>query len=127
VVYCPDFMTNLICFANLRERNIFWDTERNQLYWLCDQVCTTLCAIQQILGQQVINHRPIERRYEAFAVNRLPRRRITSRDPVWFSIQYYLIDTIPCMVWYGLKVWTIPINTWSVHWTRGRAAQAPDE
>ena len=29
-VYCPDFMTNLICFASLRERNIFWDTERIQ-------------------------------------------------------------------------------------------------
>jgi hypothetical protein len=33
-----------------------------------------------------------------------------------FSIRYYLIDTIPCS--YGMvcmKVWTIRINTWSVH------------
>jgi hypothetical protein len=29
--YSPDFMTNLVSFANLKERGIFRDTEKNEL------------------------------------------------------------------------------------------------
>ena len=77
--YCPDFMTNLVSFTNLKKRGIFWDTERNLLYRVGDR--SIVCSLQEIAGQQVINHRPIERQFEAFAVNRVPRRRVTSRDP----------------------------------------------
>jgi transposase InsO family protein len=76
--YCPDFMTNLVSFANLKKRGIFWDTERNQLYRSTNK--SVICTLTEIGGQQVINYRPIERRFEAFATNRLPRSK-TSRDP----------------------------------------------
>ena len=77
--YCPDFMTNLVCFAKLKKRGIFWDTEKNQLFRASDR--SVVCSLREIAGQQVINYRPIERQFEAFAVNRVPRRKVTSRDP----------------------------------------------
>jgi transposase InsO family protein len=77
--YCPDFMTNLVSFSNLKKRGIFWDTERNQLYRPINQ--SIVCSLEEVAGQQVIDHRPIERQFQAFAVNRIPRRRITSKDP----------------------------------------------
>jgi transposase InsO family protein len=79
--YCPDFITSLVSFVNLKKRNIFWDTEENQLYRTRASDRSVICTLQEIGGQQVINYRPIERHREAFAVNRVPRRRITSRDP----------------------------------------------
>jgi transposase InsO family protein len=77
--YCPDFMTNLVSFAKLKQRGIFWDTERNNLYRASDK--SIICSLQEIGDQQVINYRPIERHLEAFATNQIPKRRITSRDP----------------------------------------------
>jgi hypothetical protein len=77
--YCPDFMTNLVSFLKLKQRGIFWNTEKNYLYRANDK--SIICSLQEIAGQQVINYRPIERYPEAFAANRIPKRRITSRDP----------------------------------------------
>jgi Reverse transcriptase (RNA-dependent DNA polymerase)/GAG-pre-integrase domain len=77
--YCPDFMTNLVSFSNLKKRGIFWDTEQNRLYRAIDQ--SIICSLKEVAGQQVINYKPIERQYQAFAVNRIPRRRTTTKDP----------------------------------------------
>ena len=78
--HCLDFMANLVSFGNLREREIFWDTEKNQLYKL--PTCSAICSLQQIESQQVIDLRLISRKSEAFAASRIPRRiRITNRNP----------------------------------------------
>ena len=79
--YCPDFMTNLASLTKLIKRGIHWDTENSRLYRSIDQ--SIACQLRSIDGQHVLNHNPVERCYEAYAVNRLPRpkRRITSRDP----------------------------------------------
>jgi Reverse transcriptase (RNA-dependent DNA polymerase)/GAG-pre-integrase domain len=80
VAYCPDFMTSLVSFTKLKERGIYWDTENNQLYRIADR--SIICTLQEIDGQQVINFRPVARQFEAFAANRIPRRRkVTTRDP----------------------------------------------
>jgi hypothetical protein len=80
VAYCPDFMTSLVSFTKLKERGIYWDTENNQLYRIADR--SIICMLQEIDGQQVINFRPVARQFEAFAANRIPRRRkVTTRDP----------------------------------------------
>ena len=79
--YCPDFMTNLVSLTKLIKRGIHWDTENSRLYRSIDR--SIVCQLRLIDGQHVLNHKPVERCYEAYAVNRLPRpkRRITSRDP----------------------------------------------
>jgi transposase InsO family protein len=79
--YCPDFMTNLVSLTKLIKRGIHWDTENRRLYRSIDR--SIVCQLRLIDGQHVLNHKPVERCYEAYAVNRLPRpkRRITNRDP----------------------------------------------
>jgi len=72
-------VTVLVCFAKLKKRGIFWDTEKNRLFRASDR--SVVCSLREIAGQQVINYRPIERQFETFAVNRVPRRKVTSRDP----------------------------------------------
>ena len=83
VAYCPDFMTNLVSLTKLMECGIHWNTERNVLYRADSR--RVICKLQQIDDQQVINHVPLDRHYEAFAANQVRqisrKRKLTTRDP----------------------------------------------
>lgn len=50
-------MTNLVSFTKLKQKGIFWNTEKNYLYGAIDQ--SIICSLQEIAGQQVINNRLI--------------------------------------------------------------------
>ena len=80
VAFCTDFNTNLVSFQMLRQRGFHWNTRTNCIVREDDSV---LCQMQEVNGQQVIEHRtPDSIPYGvAFAVNHLVRRRATSRDP----------------------------------------------
>lgn len=83
VAFCTDFATNLVSFRLLREKGYYWDNkgDRNFLKRKDD---TIMGKMQEIHGQQVIEHVPLTHRNMAYVAARLPRRRgtrIDSRDP----------------------------------------------
>jgi len=68
--YCPDFMTNLVSLTKLMKRGIHWDTENRRLYRSIDR--SIVCQLRLIAA--CLESQPVERCYEAYAVNRLPVR-----------------------------------------------------
>jgi hypothetical protein len=81
--FCTDFATNLVSFRLLRNNGYYWDNEGDNNF-LMRKNKTIMCEMQEIHGQQVIEHIPIRRRGEAFitkAITRRRRSRINSGDP----------------------------------------------
>jgi transposase InsO family protein len=82
VAFCTDFTTNLVSFRLLKQQGYYWDNkgDRNHVVRRDD---TTLCKLEEIHNQQVIEYIPLDTQKAAFITSRLPRRkqRITSKNP----------------------------------------------
>jgi hypothetical protein len=84
VAFCTDFATNLVSFRLLREKGYYWDNKGDNNF-LARKDNSIMCKMQEIHGQQVIDHVPLQS-CNAAITSRLPRRerrksRITSRHP----------------------------------------------
>ncbi len=85
VAFCTDFATNLVSFRLLKEKGYYWDNKGTNNY-LARQDDSIMCKMQEIHGQQVIEHIPLQSFNAMSIASRLPRRqnrknRVTSRDP----------------------------------------------
>jgi len=81
IVYCPDFLLNIVFFQRLEERGIDWSYQYRILIVLRDT--KLLGYIKKIYGQYVLEYRPVSEIYTATVITaevRRPSKRPSGRQ-----------------------------------------------